>query len=433
MNKIFTILGLLVSFSAYSQNGTFNNNAGDNLWSNAGNWANGEFPTAIAYIKDDVIVDTMITIETIEIPAGYNMDVVISGSDTLILTAGNVNNGNAIRNQSDTTVTMFFTGNVTIHNTEGASNLSSKEVIGNNVQFSEGSFLNLLSVVKNKNFGSVGSTIFNGRIGGTGTLNCIGGNNSKPIFGSTADNSAFEGKISLFESTMVSNTTVPNGFLPIGGQLQIGVGGAFVEINGENTMSGRINKTGGGPCTVDFNSNQNSMGTISIASNDLVLDVDPSVTSLQFASSSNIVWNENSTLTITNFENGIIRFGDTDTTLTSQQLSQIDIGGAMAGLDEDGFLRNDVEVGLSELAPVAGLTITPNPVIDGHVEVSYDQLIQTGKVSTYNVLGHLVNQRMINNESRLSIDISSEPSGLYFVTIEDTTEGKYSTIKVTKN
>ena len=337
--KFFTLIfSLFITVSVFAQNETFNNAAGDNLWSNTANWTNGVLPTGTAWIRADVTVDGDFTVERIEVPKAHDADVTISGTGTLTVNGGETNNGNVVRNQSETGIRMMFAGNLLANNTGGASNLSTADFAGNTIEFLEGSLFTVMTVVKLKNFGNTGVTTFNGKVEGEGRLTCIA-NNSNIVFGPTADNSGFEGTVTVFKTPVVSNTTIPNGFIGPAMSLTVAADGGSVEINGENSLGGRINKSGMGEFTVDFNANQNSMGVLRVGLNTLNIDVDPAVTELYFAPSNNSVWDTmTAQLNINGFRNGVIRFGQSDTTLTAFQLEKINIGGATPMLDQNGFL-----------------------------------------------------------------------------------------------
>ncbi len=335
-NTILLILLFIVS--AQGQNSTFNNAGGDNLWSNLDNWTDS-LPTAIAFLRADVILDSDQTVQRIEVPGAEDEDVTISGSGTLTLTGGDSNNGNAIRVQSNTGVSLNIETQVVLNNSGGASNFSTKNILSNTLRFGSNSTLTLMSQVKVKNFGGTNTaTVFNGTILGTGTLTC-NNNNSNILFGETADNSNFEGTLTVFITDLISNTTVPGGFLSQPSILLCNADGGSLELNGENSMEGNISRKGENPFTYTINANQNNVGYLRLQEGIINLDLNPSVTELHFAPSNQFGWDSLGTVNITNFQNGIIRFGEADTTLTAHQLSLINIGGDAVELSPDGFLQ----------------------------------------------------------------------------------------------
>ena len=79
-----------------------------------------------------------------------------------------------------------------------------------------------------------------------------------------------------------------------------------------------------------------------------------------------------------------------------------------------------VVVGLSKSDPINEIELYPNPAIHQVFLTSAKPIV---KAIVYDIQGRLINTIEGNSTGRLSIDIQSLQSGLYFMTVK-TTEGE---------
>lgn len=410
MKSLFTFLfaGLL-AISAFGQNATFQNTIGDSLWSTVGNWTGGVLPTGTAWMKADVQVNSPQTTALFEIPGGQAGDITARGSDTLLITGGNNNNGNAIRNNSNTATVFNLNGNYRIENTGGASNISTKATSGNGLVFGENSHLALETKVNVKNFGSPNTyTHFNGKITGRGVLSCIN-NNSNVTFGATADNSEFKGNLTIFVTDVVSNTTVPGGLAGDSTTMLFNANGGSLTVNGANTINGTLSRKGTNPFTVNVNANQENISTVTLPEGILTFSIDPSVTALHFANSNQRVWDTVGNVTFTNFKNALVRFGVSDTGLTPHQVSRIDIGGGTVGINGNGYLYDPalavaptVVTGISDITKAPGfgsdvVVLSPHFADADMDKLTYTATSSDGAVATVSVANDILTYTEVAN------------------------------------
>ncbi|GEM_PF-1772218 len=339
----------------------FNNNDGDNLWSNSLNWTtesiadtNSEF----AQLNGQPIVDANFTINRIQ--NNFNpSDQVVSSTNGGVLTidlntAGNT--GVAIRNVRggvNPVSNLQFSGNVTIDNTLGGfSNFGFSNSSGDSITFTNTSVLSVNSIIQTDTSGATNSVTgfinFNGAItGGNDGSSAgirIGAGDTGVTFGATADNTGYEGDIAIFAgSSVTSNTIIAGGFLNTGHKIQVNGDGASLVLNGAGGMQGNVVIANNNGFTLDVNANQSSLGFLNLGTgSSLTLDIDASVTELFFTDSASIDW-LTGTVAISGFKENTIRFGTDASGLTVDQLNAID-GGAYSITDQ-GFLTAVPEVG----------------------------------------------------------------------------------------
>ena len=112
-NLLFILTFLFVSTTVFGQK-YFNNNGGDNLWSNTANWSGGSLPGANAKViinKGNPIVDVVATCKMIQLANNANISAVTTitatGGNTLTITGNETNDGTIILN-THTTKTLKF-------------------------------------------------------------------------------------------------------------------------------------------------------------------------------------------------------------------------------------------------------------------------------------------------------------------------------------
>lgn len=431
MKKNYFILTLLFCVTLLSaQNNDFNNQGGDFLWSNSANWSLSAVPntTNTGQVRLPLIVeslvDTDITIKKIQTTFSTPGDTPIAGSSTLIIDP-EANAVFGIENVSDNDINMIFKGNITINNstTVGISNTLMRNQNGNTndvngIIFDSGSVLTLMTPLEARS-GTGGDTYnFNGSIAGTSSLRVSA--NTITNFGSTSNNSGFEGDIVWvgINASMVVNTADNTVFLPAERKIQINGNNGSIEVNGTNVFQGNISINGSQAFTFNVDASQNSMGTITFAGGTadgtLNLDVDDAITELNFANSSEVDWNSGA-LSITGYKEGVIRFGTDNTGLTATQLSQITVDGSggAVGLNAEGYLVNQSSLSVSdfnseELRAIAYPTLTSSTLFFSKLQ---------SNVKVFDIVGKMVLQNQSKNQSEISVSMLN--SGMYFVVFDN--------------
>ena len=148
-NLLFILTFLFVSTTAFGQK-YFNNNGGDNLWSNASNWSGG-IPGANAKViinKGNPIVDVAATCKMIQLANNANISAVTTitatGGNTLTITGNETNDGTIILNTHFTKTLKFdlpvvYSGavakNIRIYNASAGGATSAKIIFGSNSTF----------------------------------------------------------------------------------------------------------------------------------------------------------------------------------------------------------------------------------------------------------------------------------------------------------
>ena len=352
MKKIYTLLIVfLCVFSIDAQNNDFNNGGGDLLWSNTANWSLGVVPNTTntgqvrLLLDSESLVNTPITIKKIQNTFGTTVNTPLAGASVLTIDPG-ANNAYGFENVSNSDVNMIFNGLVTVNNTgSGTTQTLMRNQNGNtndtnSIVFGDGSTLTLTTNLELRSGSGSNDFNFNGTLAGSAALRISA--NTTATFGSTSNNTGFTGSIVYIGNPglVVVNTTDNNVFMPSGQKIQVNATGGEVELNGANVYQGNITVGGTNSFTMDLNKNQNSIGTVILsASGTLNLDVDATVTELAFADNSASSWGTG-TINITGFKDGVIRFGTSNSGLTSAQLSQITVDDGSNGLvlDSNGYL-----------------------------------------------------------------------------------------------
>jgi hypothetical protein len=430
-----SLLLLLCTTIVLAQNNDFNNGGGDFLWSNTANWTLNVVPntTNTGQVRLPLVVESLVdvnvTIKKIQTTFSTSGDAPVAGNAVLTIDAG-ANAVFGIENVSDNDIDMIFKGNVTINNStsDGIKNTLMRNQNGNTndvngIIFDNGSVLTLETPLEAR-AGSGGDVYeFNGTLAGTSVLRVSG--NTTSNFGSTSDNSAFEGDFVWVgaNASMFVNTADNGVFLPVDRKIQINGADGFIEVNGENVFQGNISINGSNSFLFSPTKNQNSMGTITFAGGSadgtLNIDVLNTVTTLAFADNSATDWGSG-TVNITGYQEGVFRFGTDSNGLTPAQLAQISVdgsGGAVA-LDSDGYLVNasslsteDVEL---ESKPIAYPTLASSTIFFSKPQEN---------VKVFDLNGKLVLQNQAANQ--LEINVSSLTRGLYFIVFDNKKTEKF--------
>jgi hypothetical protein len=425
MKKFYaTLVFMICAIALHAQNTDFNNSSGDQLWSTPGNWSLGAVPTASNTVRlpliVESIVDTDITITKLQTTfatgaASPGGTAIISGSATLTIDNGAAN-ANAIENVSNNDVTLAFAGNLEINNPSGFTLMRMANGAGNSIMFMDGSTLTLTTPLGTQGNGSSFNYNFNGTLAGGANLRF--GPSANATFGATANHAGFTGEIVFLGNSVATvNMADNNVFLPSGTKVQAN-GNAVMQVNGENNIQGFISVGGSNTLTFDVNANQNSMETIEFDNNGtLVLDIDPGITSLNFADNSAADWG-NGTLNIVGFQSGVVRFGTDDSALTDVQLNQINVDSTPPSLflDSNGFLVTTLSTDNPEL--------NVEPIL--YSTVVTDVLNFTRPMDNVKILDMTGRILMENNKSgKTTIEVSSLSSGVYIIAFDNKTTEKF--------
>lgn len=317
---------------------TFTNASGDKLWSNTQNWSNGipNVPSAIVTVEDTLIIDTNVAISQLKV-ASTNVDSIIiysTNNSTLEINGDNVTQP-IQNNMTGASLTLDLGVNITSNDLEtiminGGSNAS--------INFGPNSVLNPSSHLKF--IGKVDrSFTFDGILQMDSVIQV--GDGTDLIFGPNSNNSPFNGEFQfLGANSRITVNTQDNGtFLPAGIKLSPGAASnASIVVNGANTLMGDVN-IDDKDFTVSIKANQDNVGTITMGSGNMKLNLDASVGNLSFADNSSSDWGSGK-LIINGFINDVIRFGNDSTGLTKSQLDSIDIGGGAVVIDENGYISS---------------------------------------------------------------------------------------------
>lgn len=403
-----------------AQNNDFNNGGGDFLWSNSANWSLGSTPNTTQTIRSSItgsIVDSDYTLFKIQNMFGTTNNVSFGGggSGTLTINPGGANLF-GILNVSDSDVTLSFSGNVAIDNPSGITlmqnqNGNTNDV--NNIEFESTSTLTLTTNLQTRS-GPGGDTFnFNGALSGTAALRFAAGTTND--FGITSNNSGFNGDfVWVGSASVIVNTADNNTFLPTGRKLQINASGGSIEVNGANVIDGNISIGGSNTFTVNMNKNQDNMGLIVFSGSGVLnMNIDTSVTNLTFVDNSASAWSTG-TLNITNYSEGVIRFGIDSHGLTTAQLSQItaDNGGAPLALDSNGYLVNQSSLSVGDFELEQIKLIAYPTVTDSKLFFTSPQR----DVKIVNLNGSVLLSKKAENQIEIGVDNLSP--GLYFIVFD---------------
>ena len=318
----------------------FNNGGGDNLWSNVSNWsayiANNE--ASKATLSDaSVIVDDNVIVGQLKIAVvDLNVIVTNTSSKTLTITGKGVNQPvqlNKANNKLTFNLPVIFDSSEDDDEIFKLNQNNQVLTFGANHSLTLNDDLTLLS-------NNLANRInIDGEL--KGTKNLILGTKTHTTLGSSFSAANFSGDIEIGgsdnnEVNLVSNVSDDGVFLKSGSSLKISGADEKITVNGANTMNGNID-VGNYVSTLNINKNQSSIGTIKFGTGTLNLKVASDVTSVVFADNSSSNWGTG-TLLITGASDKVITFGDSATSLTSDQLSRISIDGSEVTINSSGQL-----------------------------------------------------------------------------------------------
>lgn len=243
------------------------------------------------------------------------------------------------------------------------------------------------------------------------------------VFGNTADNTDFTGKILTFEEDITSNIVSPNLFLSGTGTMQFNSTGGSLTLNGENTMEGTLTRSNsnGGTVVVNINANQNAIKKLNLWGADiLTLNIHTDVTDVTFLSTDG-TWA--ATLNIVGFKNYVIKFG---TTLTQAQLDAITLNGVAVSAGY--FTQVDGKIVESAAANTENNTLSevvvyPNPAQD---DLNISAPVGS-EITITNIAGIQVKSLQADSKNT-KLSVSGLNSGIYIVKV--VSEGKSYVTKV---
>lgn len=416
LRKMMLTIHILIITWGYvnAQNATFNNNGGDNLWSNTANWNTGVLPTGIATITENVTLDIDVSVTQIITPNNLTKDIKISGTKTITIGAG----GPVwpVNNRLDGILTLEC--KIVIDQT--GKSISSSFFPNNKLVFATGSELTLNKNTNIRNF-SANTMDFNGELKGSANfIVATTTDNGGLIFGSTADNSAFEGQFITYKEDITSNITSPNLFFSVNSKgIQFNNTDGSITINQANTITGSIARTNtnSGTSVVNINANQTNMDLLNVSATSagaiLELNIDDSVTELSFSGINLGTESTSGKLNIVGFKDDVLKFGSD---LTQDQLDVIQIEGtASEGFltqRENGFLVKTTSLNVKK-SFIETTKFYPNPANTS----LYIDSPEKNSISLYNILGLKV--KTVENKSGKSIiNLTDVNPGIYLIMIE---------------
>ena len=426
--KIFTIS----FFVANAQWAGFNNNGGDNLWSNDANWA---FPSGtttlatgqtISIYKNptEATLDENYTAKSFNVSQTKENDFVINSlnAETLTIDIQDATKGNndtgTIALESKTTVATNFTlnCNVTFANSVTPDANKGFSVIYINNAASEIIF----SESKTVTFGGTASSSFRGL--GTATLNgTIAGANdvflggdTKVSFGSaTSDVSGFTGIVTLANNSEITFNS--NGTSIVSDRLLCNGTDAIATFNTANVFKPdeiKVSTSSQANRGVNLNVNQNQTFNKLILKGDnsfCNLTIANNVTSIVF--SANIGnWSSTADFNIYGFKENVLKFGNDDSSFT--YLANIHIAdgehvGESVVLDSDGYLILQSTVATTNNVTILDFSVYPNPTNDVINVQAAEKLVS---VVLYDLVGNKVLQSTSNQ-----IKVNALSRGVYIL------------------
>ena len=218
----------------------------------------------------------------------------------------------------------------------------------------------------------------------------------------------------MANSSVIVNATDNNIFYD-GPKIQVNGNGASIELNGANVFDSGI--TVGGTNAFSFNANKNQDNMTNIifqGAGTLNMVIDPNVTQLFFADNSVSDWNTG-TLNITNFTEGVIRFGTDSNGLTSSQLSQINIVGGTGpvALNSTGYLFYQSSLSTKDFDQKADKRISYPTLATYKLMFSKPQQ----DVKIFDISGKMILQNKSENQSEITLGTISK--GLYLIVFDN--------------
>ena len=442
--KLILILSLIFSSSVVYGQRYFNNNTGNNLWMDAGNWSNGNIGNGsghkVVIKKGNPIIDgTNVQVAQIKIGTAATLEAVTTitalNGGTLKLTGVNVTavviNANT---QAQGGKDIKFDLPLTINSSQAteafqilaannAAQGEAKIIFGSNgsLTVSSATDIKTANVTGNKRIEFNNALTSNKKL----IINASG----QVIFGPSFDGTNHSGIIEVLgnNAKITSNTSDDGTFVASGNKISTEANseGVEVTVNGANTFKGDI-ETKTKAITYNFNKNQSSVGGVTLGAGNLNLSIDASVTNLAFANSSSNTWTGK--IVTTGFKDGVISFGTDANGLTSGQLANIDIGGTAVVIDASGKINAEAppEVSVSSFTngggdnlwsnvanwdngipnvPTAKVTLKANLILDSDVTLGQIKLaggfgnvsVTSSNNNTLTLTGQGVTQPIQNN------------------------------------
>jgi hypothetical protein len=456
MRIIYLTFLSIISFISNAQWAGYNGNGGDNLWSNDANWAFPNGVTELAtgqridfYVNPETVtLDEVYTAKGLKIVAGKANNFTVTGDNTLTIDIadadqGNVNSGTfAIESASTSATTLTLDCNVTIANSvtpaqyKGVSVVSTarENTAENIIKFAAGKTLTLAGT-STTSFHGAGEVHIEGNLVGTQGI-LLGSNANVTIGSSSSDLSGYTGDITVASGTEL--TIKSNGTTKIlNSKIQVnGVGNPKLTLESQDVftpieirVSTKDNQTNR---TLDIHCKENqAFRTIRFkgADNQLNLIIDPNVTSITFYANNNeAYWSTGSKLNIIGYKQGVIKFGNGNSSLNNGSLlDRILIDGAAPASPLSLDVNGNLIGGTLSSDGINGFefSIYPNPVNDV-VRFTYGRSIISAKA--YDIMGKEVIRK---NNPNNSINTSSLVSGLYLLKLESE-DGQIATRKFVK-
>jgi hypothetical protein len=91
---------------------------------------------------------------------------------------------------------------------------------------------------------------------------------------------------------------------------------------------------------------------------------------------------------------------------------------------------SNIDLGLEEINQ-NNVSISPNPTSENITIQSSNQSFENASVTLTNSIGQIILKKENINSTTINLDISSQTSGIYFLTIEN--QGAKTTQKIIKN
>ena len=361
MKKLYILLAFLTISSLGFGQRYFNNNTGNNLWMDAGNWSQGNIGNGIGHkvvIKagNPIIDGENIKVAQIKIgTAGTLADTTVitaTNGGTLELTGEGVTavvvnatteaqGGKDIMFDLPVTLKSFQAfESVQILAANNAASGYAKVIFGSNgsLTLANNTDLKVVNVTGNKR------VVFDNKL--TGTNKLIIGATNQIVFGSSFDGSDHSGIIEVLgnNAKLTANVADDGTFVASGNKIYTEAASTGVEVtlNGANIYKGDI-ETRDGALKYKVNKNQSGIGTVTLGAGNLDLVINDAVTSVAFADNSASTWASN--LVVTGFKDNVISFGTSGSGLTASQIAQVTIDNSgTLRIDDSGKLTTEVEV-----------------------------------------------------------------------------------------
>lgn len=356
---------LMVSFASWSQTEVFNNGgAGNNLYSNAENWNNNVLPADNGVAQFNATASLDVSAKLSQIRSAAQMAGITGGDGTLMVTGDGLVVP-FLQNSPEAGGEFLIDANVIFQTTNPDAEPIGRSLIRVDgadgiITFGSSSDLTLNSPVRMLAQGTEKINM-DGILRGDQSIQ-IGGN-TNVFFGSTSDNSNFQGDIVFVGTTqnVEVNTAKGNVFMPSGRKVQINGSGGTLALNGANIYQGSFSVGGDNSFTLKVNKNQPSMGNLILGTGTLTLDIGAEVDTVAFSNSAGdetgSLWDASGSIVIQNFKNAVLRFGTTVDGLTATQLGQVNIGGATPVLNSNGFLIDPALNTAPEATEIQNLTL----------------------------------------------------------------------------